>query len=201
MKRGICILLSSLCFASLLGIAGCAPRSMTEEELNASQSETVPEFTLTWSSSSDCSTCHVQEQETMTAGIAISGAHNDKNVTCSDCHSDEVTLTAVHKDMSQDTEKLASLKGLKTSVVSCTSNGCHDMSDEEFIGLTADCTLLTDTRGTTVNPHTAPTLTATHVETDMKCDNCHRGHTDRSAEDYCITCHHDAVYECGTCHV
>lgn len=92
-------------------------------------------------------------------------------------------------------------KKLKKSEVSedlCL--GCHT-SYEALTALTADCTLLTDENGTVVNPHALPEV-ADHDP--ITCISCHTAHGDKTLEETasskCLSCHHENVYECGTCH-
>ena len=54
--------------------------------------------------------------------------------------------------------------------------------------LTADITDLTDSKGTTVNPHEVMGLTAGHG--DIACSDCHGMHRETVAADTCVGCHH-----------
>lgn len=128
------------------------------------------------------------------------GPGDASTMTCITCHNDEKGLAARHK--SPDVSKLEKLDRLKkTGIDQEACFACHG-SYEELAELTADCTLLTDKDGTTVNPHAAPDLTAGHK--DMDCASCHRMHsTDDPAQNagaYCVSCHHENIYECNTCH-
>jgi Zn finger protein HypA/HybF involved in hydrogenase expression len=68
--------------------------------------------------------------------------------------------------------------------------------------LTSAVTVLTDSEGTTVNPHELPT---NEKHADITCSSCHKMHNSisdipKKAKATCATCHHKDVYECGTCH-
>ena len=58
-----------------------------------------------------------------------------------------------------------------------------------------------DENGLTVNPHDLP---ADHYGSKVMCGSCHKMHDTKeievSAANACLGCHHDNVYECGTCH-
>ena len=77
---------------------------------------------------------------------------------------------------------------------------CHGTM-EELAEATADSTVLTDKNGLTVNPHALP---EGHYGNMVTCGKCHKMHdtkdTEVSATNACLGCHHDNVYECGTCH-
>lgn len=124
-------------------------------------------------------------------------------VMCAACHNDEEKLAEAHENATGP--KL--VRRLKyTYVETQTCLICHD-SWESLAEKTEDCTMLTDSSGTVVNPHAAP---ATHTQdsgTDkayVACYMCHDMHGTVSVEeqaDYtCQGCHHEDVYECHTCH-
>ena len=76
---------------------------------------------------------------------------------------------------------------------------CHQ--PEKLVEATADYTGLTDTKGTTVNPHELPKV-GNH-ET-IQCFNCHQVHSEKAITETaiaaCNSCHHAGVFECNTCH-
>lgn len=119
-------------------------------------------------------------------------------LTCTTCHNDEEGLAKAHRKM--DSGKTA--KRLKrTSVSDEVCLTCHDK--EQLVAATADVTVLTDTKGTTVNPHDIP---ANDSHADIQCVSCHQAHYDEDetietmAMGVCVDCHHAQVFECGTCH-
>lgn len=70
-----------------------------------------------------------------------------------------------------------------------------------LIAATAGCTVLTDEKGTKVNPHDLPPV---EDHATVNCIDCHKGHSDDTLEDSatkaCTLCHHENVFECYTCH-
>lgn len=117
--------------------------------------------------------------------------------TCLDCHEDNDKLAAAHKNASAD-KQATKLK--KTTVSSDLCLGCHDL--ESLAEQTADCTVLTDSNGTVINPHDMPEGSE---HDKVTCTSCHKVHDqeetlDRNANVTCNNCHHAGVYECGTCH-
>lgn len=116
---------------------------------------------------------------------------------CTTCHVDSDKLAKAHKRLNSGKEATR-LK--KTSVGSDVCLTCHDQ--ESLAEATADCTILTDSEGTTVNPHDLP---AVDEHTSVACVSCHEVHTSdeslaQTSKATCGSCHHAGVYECGTCH-
>lgn len=145
-----------------------------------------------------CTGCHSEAAEAMQqAGFTGS---NHASQECTSCHSDEQGLTQAHANRfdSQSAARIVALT--KTEVDPETCYTCHG-SMEELAAKTADSTALTDEHGTTVNPHALPD---DHFGNNVTCGSCHKMHsatdTATSASNSCIGCHHDNVYECGTCH-
>lgn len=77
--------------------------------------------------------------------------------------------------------------------------GCHER--EALVEAAAECELLTDEKGITVNPHDVPDNEG-HAE--LSCMSCHEVHepapVEERAPEVCTDCHHAKVYACGTCH-
>ena len=118
-------------------------------------------------------------------------------LTCTSCHVDSEGLAKGHKKLNSGKEATR-LK--KSSVESDVCLACHDV--EKLAQATADLTLLTDERGTTVNPHDLPPVEA---HSDISCTRCHAVHDaeaslHKDASGLCTSCHHENVYECNTCH-
>lgn len=88
----------------------------------------------------------------------------------------------------------------KSSIDEAICFSCHD-SYESLAAKTTEVTVLTDSAGTTVNPHALP---ASDDHDRLTCIDCHSMHgaegADALAQNACVTCHHTGVYECGTCH-
>lgn len=124
--------------------------------------------------------------------LAIHGAFG-----CASCHSD-AKLPDLHENATADSKMPKKLK--KTDVSEELCLGCHG-SSEELAGLTEGCTLLTDDNGTVVNPHALPDVPD---HDPIECTDCHAVHNGKTVEETapakCLSCHHENVYECGTCH-
>lgn len=117
---------------------------------------------------------------------------------CSTCHEDSDKLAKAHKKMNRKGQEATSLK--KTVVSSEVCLSCHNA--DELAEATQDCTVLTDSKGTTVNPHDLPDV---EEHASINCVDCHQVHEtdkslDQAAKATCGNCHHAGIYECGTCH-
>ena len=122
----------------------------------------------------------------------------DFSFTCITCHEDNDKLAQGHNKLNSG--KVAKrLK--KTSIESKICLACHNM--ETLAKATADVDVLTDSNGTIVNPHDLP-VNDSHA--GITCSSCHKAHQagEKALADTayttCISCHHEAVFECGTCH-
>ena len=123
--------------------------------------------------------------------------HGKLGLTCTYCHSDESTLSAVHEYAIEGAAMPKRLR--KTDVPETTCTVCHDK--EQLKLATADVTVLTDMHETTVNPHD---LTESFSHATVTCGKCHSMHSTKPvaelAPEVCLSCHHMNVYECHTCH-
>ena len=119
-----------------------------------------------------------------------SGAH--AALACVACHDDEEALTQVHEGVTADDRMPRRLKKAKIDETLCLS--CHG-SYEELAEATEDGTALTDTLGTTVNPHALP---ENDDHASLDCLDCHTVHGGEpgaaEAQDTCLSCHHMEVY-------
>ncbi len=178
-----------------LTIIGCAPK----QEAPSSSAQSEPAQTeVGWSMAMDCSVCHAAQQSSLDSEATSAGFHAaHAQAACTSCHNDEAALSSAHVNATADKAKPLSLK--KTTVT-CQTSGCHDISHDEMLALTADITELTDIEGTMVNPHDVIGKTEGHSE--ITCYTCHQQHDgdDILAEETCISCHHQGVYTCNTCH-
>ncbi|MBR2834982.1 MAG: hypothetical protein IKE43_04640 [Coriobacteriales bacterium] len=119
-------------------------------------------------------------------------------LTCISCHPDSDKLAEAHKSLNSGKEAKR-LK--KTSVSSEICLACHNM--EDLAKATADKELLKDRNGNVVNPHALPT---NDDHSGIMCSNCHKAHQTNgksvaeTAYTTCVGCHHEEVFECGTCH-
>lgn len=80
-------------------------------------------------------------------------ASNHANLSCTDCHSEVEGLATVHQETKKS--KPGKINRLDYPVSEETCFGCHE-SKEALAERTADCTVLTDSKGTVVNPHAIP---------------------------------------------
>lgn len=192
------ILVATVCMIGVSSLAACAPQQGGATIDKTDSQVTAASFS--WSYDSDCSMCHSKETKSLEDSSCLAGTHNAQGATCKTCHSDESGLSAAHKEATpEDAEKRATkLRDTKIDEQACFS--CHG-SYEELAAKTADLTVLTDSEGTTINPHAMPE-NEEHADTD--CSSCHVMHSDEpateSAPDYCESCHHAGVYQCHTCH-
>lgn len=187
-KLGLAIVLACL----MAVIMGCSQGAAQEPEPAAKPTATVFEFTL----DSNCATCHGVQSDSMDDPACYGFVH--KEVACSTCHADEAKLVAVHEGATPSAAKdLGKLKA--TSVADAVCQTCHNIGD--LAVATATSTVLTDTKGTVVNPHALP---STHLGSSVHCADCHPMHSggdlNSRAQGFCVGCHHEEVYECHTCH-
>lgn len=148
--------------------------------------------------SSGCTACHTKAAASAEDPACLVSKHSD--LDCIVCHdSTDEAFQKVH-DKASDPSKADKVKQLKkTEVSSDICLACHDRA--ALVEATEDLSLLTDIKGTTVNPHDLPQV-SNHE--DIACDDCHKMHSDEDAEttapNVCLSCHHTGAYECGTCH-
>lgn len=207
MKRTRKKVLMALAFAAVFSstmVIGCSPSATTDPSghdkpiQNASVGKDSPAADGPWSADSDCVACHADQSAT--ANDTSTNHFLHASLECIACHTDDDGgLSEGHKEYASG--KLP--KKLKDSTVSdelCLS--CHSRTEIE--SATSSSTALTDENGKTVNPHSIPE-TDSNSHSDIACIDCHRVHeisstpTEEAAQ-LCKTCHHENVYECGTCH-
>ncbi|MEG0070644.1 MAG: cytochrome c3 family protein [Raoultibacter sp.] len=194
-KFNVMFLLIALCGVCIFGIFGCAPQSNSSG--NKTDSNEVNNATqIEWSSESDCRGCHSMEDKSLSDSQCLGSTHEKQGLTCNACHNDESGLKAAHKKMS--TAK-APTELKKTQVANAVCLGCHDAATLKTA--TAATTVCTDSKGKVVNPHDLP-INKDHE--GITCSNCHAMHSDKKAStlapEECLSCHHQNVYECNTCH-
>lgn len=198
-KQGSKIALFVACIMLAAGVTGCAPKEQSSGSGGESASATEPvAVDFVWSADADCSTCHADESASMTDKATVAAVHGAEGDTCATCHTDSTSIATVHDGVTTDSKMPKKLK--KTSIDEATCFSCHGTL-EELAEKTADVTALTDSEGTTVNPHALP-AGADHEK--ITCSDCHKMHgsetVGETAKKECLTCHHADVYECGTCH-
>ena len=187
--------------ALIIAFAGCSPKT---DPAPAPSGGDDPNPQVSWSLASDCTVCHTKEAGTMTGGNTLAQVHAKAGDSCVDCHKDEATLKTVHEGKTATSKLPKFLKKTKVDEKTCLTPACHDTTVEKLVEKTADCTIFTDSRGTTVNPHTVIGLNKDH-ESGVECASCHAMHTTdygdtAQFQQVCIDCHHQDVYECHTCH-
>lgn len=183
-------------------LAACAPQQATEgQELSDTSSEEEPgamEGDFTFSMDADCAVCHTNEGSSMDDTACLVGTVNHESMTCLSCHDDEAALTEAHASVAFGDKEPKRLKSTEVDAALCES--CHNT--EELIAKTEGSTVLTDSKGTVVNPHTVMGLNEDHSA--INCLSCHEAHgsdpVSETAPDACSSCHHTNVYECHTCH-
>lgn len=195
-KVMLALFCSALIFGGLLGIYGCAPSTAT---LTASTGEVDSSTAAwTWSVESDCGACHAAENDSLHE--ASFGASSHADLPCITCHTDAEALGSAHEDAGADSKMPKKLKSTAVDEVTCQNSGCHSEGLEGLAEKTADSTILTDSKGTAVNPHEVPTMTDAHLDASLGCIDCHPMHKEQDAAQKCGSCHHMDVYECNTCH-
>lgn len=139
------------------------------------------------------------------------------DAVCLACHGDDGAAWAaagadgevgVNGSKQADATVGSSAEKTSLAVKVSASNDGGSTSDADhanmtrLIEATADSTVLTDSNGTVVNPHDLP---AVKDHDGIECATCHKIHdpepdAPKVASKKCLTCHHDGVYECYTCH-
>lgn len=196
-RKGVIALL----VAAFAGAAlGCSPQGPSQESAGDRGQNQESAAQVVWSPDMDCTTCHTEEAATMEDGSMGAYVHvQEAQTECSTCHVDSATLSEVHQDATATDAMPKKLKESSVEPATCQAAGCHDVSADDMLALTADVTELTDSQGTQVNPHEVMGLTAGHA--DILCSDCHSMHKAKAnAADTCVSCHHAGVYECNTCH-
>ncbi|MDR1422484.1 MAG: cytochrome c3 family protein [Coriobacteriales bacterium] len=191
---GLCALLMGLSIMN-----GCAPRERQPDDVGENASE-LPVMSFTWSPESECDVCHGTEELSWGDRTTTAGLHNPSVISdqfdCMTCHNDRAGLTSAHEEVIIGDKAPTRLWETEVATETCTASGCHD-DEAARREATAGLTLLTDTKGTTVNPHDLPTGEG---HSGFTCSSCHKGHAASEPEKFCTSCHHERVYECGTCH-
>jgi hypothetical protein len=197
------LLIVGFCVGFVLLLAACAPRTGNPTQQTSGEGDEQDSVVqIDWTPQSDCQVCHTVEADSFANQVCLAAKHSD--ASCVSCHTDEAKLKQAHDGKTTADAVPKRLKVTAVAPETCTDPSCHATSDyAQLAQLTTGSTVLTDSRGTTVNPHEAPGLTAAHAAQNMQCLSCHTIHSttpEKDAQDYCYSCHHHKVYECGTCH-
>jgi hypothetical protein len=198
-KTLLVLVLASLMLV-LIVATGCQPRQANSDDSEQDNSDTLM-VSVEWSPESNCSVCHVSEFASESDNVTLAGIHkmnpeSTDSVKCVTCHADTSILAALHKDVTTGEVTVKRLKKTEVASDACTTSGCHDNAEERKTA-TVGSTILTDQRGTVVNPHDVP---INEYHDTISCASCHKGHNAIDAPKTCLSCHHEDVYECNTCH-
>ncbi len=182
-------------------LAACGGTSQASQDLNDAATKATTTKAAAWSPTSDCSKCHAAEVESLKDSTLLASKHSGQK--CADCHNDADNLTKAHAGATgapSSATTTASKMGTKEFCLKC--HGTY----EDLAAKTAASTVLKDTKGTVVNPH-AVSQNADHQGVSLdECYNCHAVHQASAPAGpavgaICITCHHENVFECHTCHL
>lgn len=176
-----------------LGLAaGCAPQSAPSGEASAQQGSDAVQ--VAWTSDMECAACHAAEEASSSDAACLAAKH--PNATCESCHGTADSLAGAHANASATAEmpkKLSKENAVSEDV--CLS--CHGSWDD-LAAKSADVDVLTDAQGTTVNPHA---MDRTGDHSSITCTSCHTVHeAEGDQKQLCLSCHHEDVFECRTCH-
>ena len=147
----------------------------------------------------------INDEGTMVYAHYNNDSGDEDEVTCLSCHEMDMLRELYYKvDASILEEAMNSMNSSETTLMCLTCHGSY----QELAALTADYTGFADGEGTVANPHIyGGGLAESSSEEQhyaLSCLSCHSGHTDMDAITmgiiYCYGCHHDEVFECGTCH-
>ena len=132
------------------------------------------------------------------------GVSTHAEAACVACHTDAESLGTVHEGATTDDKMPKRLRKTEVSEDACLT--CHYGTREGLAEATASLTVV-DKNGTEAHPHDLPATEAGEHES-IACGECHAMHTPGSSADTlleaaterCQKCHHQNVFECGTCH-
>lgn len=185
-----------------LALFACAPSVSVDpaDQNGETVGGDVPAAQVEWSIDSDCAACHTEEAASMEDATLLASGH--AAFDCVTCHA-EADIASSHQGVTappDEDQQLAIKKAGRTMGTIDFCLQCHGTL-EELAEKTTDVTLVKDSNGTVVNPHAIPENAAHEEDGVQQCYNCHRLHnTSPSPTTNCNTCHHQGVFECGTCH-
>lgn len=185
-------------------VFGCAPSTtgspnsstnVSPQKVSANDPYAVA---FSWEATADCSVCHKTEHATFANTTTKTGFHPTQGLTCSSCHADVSALSTVHQGKTSASKTPIRLRSTKVEQATCLK--CHE-SLASLAQKTASSTVLTDSKSLVVNPHALP---ENSEHAFISCVSCHKMHTgealEKTAQDFCLSCHHENVFECNTCH-
>ncbi|WP_139652409.1 cytochrome c3 family protein [Raoultibacter phocaeensis] len=194
--RRITWLCVSICAAG--AVVGCAPHAPNAVKTENVSENPVSAVAFTWSPDSDCAMCHAIESESMQDSAYPAALHEQEAADCPTCHADDSKLSVAHEGVLPDSEMPQRLKSTAVPEQLCLD--CHD--DVAVLAqATEDRAALIDSEGTVVNPHE---LSESEDHEGVSCSDCHKMHSSDPVEEIaigaCLSCHHEGVFECYTCH-
>lgn len=192
------VLIFLTCTAITACLIGCVPQSESADADNASDVNSDASTPTASLMDSDCTTCHTVEVASTEDATCLASLPTHASADCLSCHEYNDDLEKAHAKVSPGDTPVSKLKRTEVTDEACSS--CHNYAD--LAQKTSSVTVLTDKNGTTVNPHEIQNTGTGH--SDVQCSSCHKMHveanTDNTAKALCISCHHENLYECGTCH-
>ncbi|WP_419498885.1 hypothetical protein [Adlercreutzia equolifaciens] len=207
MNKKKCLFAVLLGIVVVAGLVGCAQQALFSASdmagwngITATQASPKDKVKFKLTEESECDACHALEVASSQNENCLAGNPEHEDVTCLDCHVKDKALEGAHRRLSADSKEVDSLKRTSVDDQTCLTSDCHT-SEDVAANISPDA-LLVDANGTAVNPHEIHEIGQSHG--DIKCADCHlthkEGETLQLASDKCISCHHENVYECGTCH-
>lgn len=197
-SKARCTVGAFIAVCAVLACAGCAPHAADSAKAGDARESPIAAVDFTWSSDSDCSMCHTGELESLQDAAFPAAVHEREAVDCATCHSDESKLSAAHGGAFPDSKMPTRLKNTAVSEQICLD--CHDDATA-LAQATEGSTALVDSEGTAVNPHA---LSDSEDHEGVSCSDCHKMHSPdpvgETAMNACLSCHHEGVFECYTCH-
>ena len=183
-----------------IALVACSPRIQ-----NAGPDDSTPDgesgvIQVEWSMDVDCTLCHSEEAASMGNAELLASGHS--SIKCAMCHT-EAAIALSHEGVTTapDEEQAKAMRKASRSMGTedfCLR--CHDSLDE-LARKSSDVTVVQDAHGTIVNPHAIPQNADHESKGVQQCFNCHRLHSKSpSPVTNCSSCHHQDVFECGTCH-
>jgi len=184
--------------AFVVALAACAPQQRDDSESSTVDDNTALDsqvIAVHWTPDSDCLACHAGYNSSTTMS-----AHETQGLDCFTCH-DVDELQSVHDEHGDSGKTPNRLKYSEIDFAkTCLASECH--TSMEALAAETSEVVLTDSNGFTINPHAAPSGVEEHDS--ITCGNCHTVHADEdvlaNADKKCFGCHHQQVFECGTCH-
>ena len=207
MNKKICLCALLVSIAVVAGLVGCGREVLASTNGNtpfngvvASEATLKDKVKFKLTEESECDACHNAEVVSAQNENCLAGNEDHADLTCLDCHVKDRPLEAAHRKLSADSKEATGLKRTTVADETCLTSDCHVA--EEVLAETPDDAMLVDANGTTVNPHEIHSVGQSHG--DIQCSECHithkEGETLKAAQDKRLSCHHENVYECGTCH-